>query len=161
MICKHCGAQLPDGASFCTNCGNTVEAPQPQPQPQSVQPMYGAQQTYAPRPAYQQPMYGQTFAAVPVAQPNILAFGILSLALSGIIGLIFGCIARKKGKAYVAEGGQLTGASKVGFILAKAGIIVSIIAIVLSVCYIIFYVLFIAGMIASSGVNWQDVFKSY
>ena len=25
MICKHCGAQIPDNSAFCTNCGSTVE----------------------------------------------------------------------------------------------------------------------------------------
>lgn len=24
IICENCGAELPDGAKFCHNCGNTV-----------------------------------------------------------------------------------------------------------------------------------------
>ena len=68
------------------------------------------------------------------AQPNLLVFGILSLVFSEcILGLVFAIIGRKKGKAYIAQGGTLTGASKVGFILSKVGLIFSIIAIVVIV----------------------------
>jgi uncharacterized membrane protein YvbJ len=28
-FCTHCGAQIPDGAKFCTSCGTPVAAPQP------------------------------------------------------------------------------------------------------------------------------------
>ena len=84
-------------------------------------------------------------------QPNTLPFGILSLALCGffgIFGIIFGAIGRKKGKAFVAEGGQLVGASKVGFILSKIGFIFGIIGAVFGVIYII-----MAIVAAKNGVN--------
>ncbi len=86
---------------------------------------------------YQQPV--QQPAA---AQPATLPFGIASLVLcctlyGGIVGLILAIIGRKKGKAYLAQGGQLTGASKVGFILCKAGLIFSIIFTVFFVIYMI------------------------
>lgn len=29
MFCKHCGAELPDGARFCTNCGRDLNAAEP------------------------------------------------------------------------------------------------------------------------------------
>ena len=86
---------------------------------------------------YQQPM---------APQPNILVFGILSLVLGPILAIIFGAIGRKKGKAYIAQGGTLTGASKVGFILSKVGLILGIISTVFLVIYII---LIVAG--AASG----------
>jgi hypothetical protein len=70
-------------------------------------------------------------------QPNTLVFGILSLVFSVILGIIFGAIGRKKGKAYIAQGGTLTGASKVGFILSKVGLILSIIATIFFVIGII------------------------
>ena len=173
MVCKNCGAELPDGVAFCTNCGAAVEAPQPQPQPaqpqyqQPAQPVYQqpqpqyqqpaqpayqqpqpayqqpAQPVYQqPQPAYQQPMYAQPVAG---PQPSTLVWGILSLVFceSGLLGLIFAIIGRKKGKAYIAQGGQLTGASKVGFILAKVGLIFSILVMVV---YVIYIGLIIAGV---------------
>ncbi len=78
---------------------------------------------------YQQPVQ-QT-----AAQPNLLVFGILSLVFSTIVGIILGAIGRSKGKAYIAQGGELTGASKVGFILCKVGIILGIIATIVCVIY--------------------------
>ena len=77
-------------------------------------------------------------APAPVQQqPNLLVFGILSLALGGIVGIILGSIGRKKGNQYIFQGGNLTGQAKVGYILSKAGIIVSIISLVVIVIYII------------------------
>ena len=35
MICKHCGAQIPDDSAFCSNCGNMVENEDVQPRVQS------------------------------------------------------------------------------------------------------------------------------
>ena len=120
MICNQCGAQLPEGTTVCPNCGAALNA---------------------------QPQYQQPFQAQPVAaQPNILVFGILSLVFSGIVGLILGIVGRKKGKAFVAQGGQLTGGSKVGFILSLVGIIVSIVAIVIIVIYAIAAGSFIASL---------------
>ena len=148
MICKNCGAQLPDGVAFCTNCGTAVEAPQqepqPQPQPQPAQPAYQQpayqQPVYQqPQPVYQQPMYAQPVAG---EQPNILVLGILSVAFLGgfftsLVGMILGIVGRKKGKAYIAQGGTLTGKSKVGFILSKLGFIFGLIETIGVVIYII------------------------
>jgi len=69
MNCTKCGAQLPDGAAFCTSCGAPVSpqprqpAPQPQPQPQYQQQAPQAQhQQQAPQAQYQQ--------AAPQQQPQ-------------------------------------------------------------------------------------------
>ena len=88
------------------------------------------------QPQYQQPQYQQPQQAVG-PQPNLLVFGILAIALNFIVGIILGAIGRSKGKKYIAQGGQLTGASKVGFILCKVGLILSIIATVFFVIYMI------------------------
>ena len=58
------------------------------------------------------------------------------------VGIILGAIGRSKGKAYIAQGGQLTGASKVGFILCKVGLILSIIG---TVAFAIWVIAAIAG----------------
>ena len=70
-------------------------------------------------------------------QPNTLTFGILSLVFCGILGIIFGAIGRKKGKEFIAQGGELAGAAKVGFILSKVGVILGIIATIVIAIYLI------------------------
>ncbi|MBR6271498.1 MAG: hypothetical protein IKR26_05025 [Lachnospiraceae bacterium] len=72
----------------------------------------------------------------PAVQPNTLVWGILSLALCCFIGWIFGIVGRKKGSNYVKQGGTLTGASKVGYILSLVGIIVSIVSTIILIIYI-------------------------
>lgn len=81
-------------------------------------------------------------------QPNTLTLGILSIvfaSITGIVGIILGAIGRKKGKEFLAQGGELTGASKVGFILSKVGVILGIISTIFIVLYII---LIAAGAVA-------------
>ena len=70
-------------------------------------------------------------------QPNTLVFGILSLVLGPVLAIIFGAIGKKKGKEFIAQGGELVGASKVGVILSKIGFILGIIGTIFMVIYII------------------------
>ena len=77
-----------------------------------------------------------------VQQPNLLVFGILSLVLGPLFAIIFGAIGRSKGKAFIREGGTLTGGSKVGYILSLVGLIIGIIAMVVIV---IMAIVLIAG----------------
>ena len=64
MFCHNCGAQMPDGVKFCTNCGqklyeepqNEVKA-QPQPQAQPQQPYTQPQAQVQPQPYYPQGYY--------------------------------------------------------------------------------------------------------
>ena len=64
MFCHNCGAQMPDGVKFCTNCGqklyeepqNEVQA-QPQPQAQPQQPYTQPQAQVQPQPYYPQGYY--------------------------------------------------------------------------------------------------------
>ena len=136
QFCSKCGSAIPEGSAFCPNCGEAVaQTAQPQ-QPQYQQPAYQ-------QPVYQQPVYQPTANVGP--QPNLLVFGILSLVFEVIVGIILGAIGRSKGKAYIAQGGQLTGASKVGFILCKVGLILSIIATVSFVIWLIVYIAALAG----------------
>lgn len=82
MYCESCGSFIPDGQSFCSNCGAPAPQPvqpapqpvqtapqpvQPAPQPQPVQtapvmPQPAAQPVYQ-QPVYQQPVYVQPVAA--------------------------------------------------------------------------------------------------
>ena len=73
-------------------------------------------------------------------QPNLLVFGILSLALTslfGILSIIFGAIGRSKGNNYIRQGGTLTGPSKVGYILSLVGLILGIVSLVVIVIVIV------------------------
>ena len=54
MFCQNCGAQNPDNARVCGNCGQVLTPVQPQ-QPQYQQPQYAQPQ----QPQYQQPQYAQ------------------------------------------------------------------------------------------------------
>lgn len=75
-------------------------------------------------------------------QPNTLVFGILGLVLGSIFGIIFGAVGKSKAKKFIAEGGQLAGASKVGFILSKIAFVLGIISLV---CYAIIIIACIAS----------------
>ena len=57
-----------------------------------------------------------------------------------ILGIIFGAIGRKKGKEFIAQGGELAGSSKVGFILSKVGLILGIIATIVIAIYLIVFI---------------------
>ena len=107
----------------------------PQQYPQQYQQQYPQYQQ--PYPQYQQayPQYQQRYQPGP--QPNLLVYGILSLAITIIAGIILGAIGRSKGNAYIAAGGTLTGASKVGYIFCKIGFIVSIVATAIWTIYMI------------------------
>lgn len=96
---------------------------------------------------YTQPAYN----ALP-AQPNLLVFGILSLVFSSIVGIILGAIGRKKGKAYIAQGGTLTGASKVGYILSLVGIILGIIVTV----YLVIVIIAAIATVGKTGYNYYS-----
>ena len=94
MYCESCGSFIPDGQSFCSNCGTPAATPEqpvvqqaapapapgpapiaaapvaaaaPAPQPVPVQPVY--QQPQPVQPVYQQPVYQQPQAVQPVYQP--------------------------------------------------------------------------------------------
>jgi hypothetical protein len=97
------------------------------------------------------PQQPQPYRAPVGPQPNLLVFGILSRAISAVVGIILGSIGRSKGNAYIAQGGTLTGASKVGYILCKVGFILSIIS---TVCTVLIIILAICGVFESSSYHY-------
>ena len=123
MVCKNCGAQIPDGSAFCTECGAPVQQEQPQYTP--VQ-----------QPVVNDPALNDT---------PILITGILALALcaTGIGGLICAIICMSKVKKYQAAGGVIAGKGKVGKILGTIGLICSIIYIVIWVIYFIYFIVIV------------------
>lgn len=77
MFCESCGSLIPDGHSFCSNCGTPVSRPQVQPAQAAPAPVAAAPVVAVPAPAAQpvQPVYQQPAVQPvqpvyqPVAQP--------------------------------------------------------------------------------------------
>jgi len=104
MFCESCGATIPDGQAFCSNCGAAAPAqapvqaaPQPAPQPvaqpvqyaqPAAQPVQQPVQQYA-QPAPQvQPVYVQPVVAVP-AEPRKSSGMAIAGLIMGIFTVIF------------------------------------------------------------------------
>ncbi len=105
MHCRYCGAPLPEAAAFCSACG-APNAPDGMYMPYMV--------PVAPDPEEAQ------------RASDILRWGIMGLAFAlnfPILGIIFSKIGRNKALDYLEQIGPWTGKTKVGAILAKAGII--------------------------------------
>ena len=145
-FCTKCGTKLADDAVFCTNCGTPVGQAQPASQPQyQAQP----QAQYQPQPQVQYQPAPQVIVVQgqaqpqPAAKPQLiseaaadslsktsLTMGILSLVFTGLLGLIFGAVAKSKANTRVASGYPLDGKAKAGRILGTFGIIFGILAMV-------------------------------
>jgi len=150
--CEKCGFGLPDGATFCTNCG-TAAAQQPvPPQEAPQQPYQTYQQPYQQPVAPQQPTYYQQpapsiYPSDPEAEKSAttcLVMGLLSFFLScaAPLSLIFGIVGiakYKKGKAS-SKGSTAT-----------VGLVFSILGIISAVISAIYWVAVVA-MIASGEV---------
>ncbi|MBR6922398.1 MAG: zinc-ribbon domain-containing protein [Clostridia bacterium] len=158
MFCKNCGAQIPDGSVFCTECGTRVqEEPVQEPvQEEPVQPEYVPPVQEPVQPEYtpvEQPVY--TAEPQPASgdlnDTPILITGILAIALcwTGIGGLICAIINKSKVKKFLAAGGVLAGKAKVGKILGTVGLILSILYIVFWVGYICWWIIW--TIIAAAG----------
>ena len=96
MFCPKCGAQLPDGTTFCTNCGAALsqqEAPQQAaPQQTYQQPQQGYQQPYQQQPyqqTYQQPYQApvQELPTQPFTSKGIIATLIYNLTKPKLWGI--------------------------------------------------------------------------
>ena len=93
MFCPNCGAQLPDGAAFCSVCGQPQQKARPayqQPQQNYQQPYYQQPQQnyqqpyYQPQQNYRQPVYQQ----LPMKWHKFLCY--FSLWLSAVLNIVFG-----------------------------------------------------------------------
>jgi hypothetical protein len=167
MFCESCGSFIPDGQSFCSNCGAAAPQPvQPAPQPvqpaaQPVQPLQGVPVT--PQPAYQEPVYQQPAYAQPVAVTATAATAATAKRKNGMAtaGMIFGILAVcfcwiPVFNIFITPTLGLLGLifSIVGLVkknvkgkgMAIAGIILS----VLSTIFVVLYYVYIYSVIASS-----------
>ncbi len=96
MVCPKCGAQNPDNAAVCGNCGNQMTI--------SVQPQMGYAQ---PAPA-SVPGKGLAIAGMVCGIVSFFCFGLVL----GLLAVIFGGVAKSKGY----RGGQATAAIVLGVI---------------------------------------------
>ena len=87
-----------------------------------------------------------TPAVPPVNGTPVLVWGILSLAIGWIPGIIFAIICKKKAAEITDQGIELTGTAKVGALLGKIGFWVSIATTVLVAIY--WFLAFVLGIIA-------------
>jgi hypothetical protein len=162
IFCTVCGAQLDDGAKFCTSCGNPVEtkvAEEYTPQPE--QPVYT--EPVAPEPAYTQPVYTQSAEQPAAMDKNALILAIIGLALScaiftSLIGFILSLVAKGKVKKLSQP---LTGGNKVAGILSTLGIVFGIIGMIVAVIYFFIWIgaLISGGAAMGSSIDWSDVFS--
>ena len=116
MVCRNCGAQLPENATFCQNCGTATQPAQPQYQP--VQPQYQPVQPIPVAPVTV-PGKGQGVASMVLGIISLVLFCIWYIALPcAIISLILGAV----GSSNAKKAGMKNG-------MATAGIVMSCIAL--------------------------------
>ena len=118
MICQNCGMNV-DGNACCPRCGVPISNP--------VKYDYN----------HNRPMVRQGNPT------NVLVFGILGLALSGlgIVGLIFSILGFRKANAYIAAYGNISTQVQIARGLAIVGMVVGLIATFLWV-FVIHYLIF-------------------
>lgn len=122
MFCPKCGSNV-DGYASCPRCGAPIGASQP----------------------------GYASSQPQGNHVKILVFGILSLALAGVVGLIFSFVTLSMSGKYFATYGNVSNQVRIGRKLAIAGII-------LSVFMIIFYVILIVWLINDPG-QFKSIFE--
>lgn len=187
MICKKCGATIPDDAKFCNVCGESqevavempvvvaesvVEAPVI-PEPVVEAPVYEA--PVVEQPVYQQPVY-EAPVSEPVYEQPVYAeeapkegkgFAVASLVL-GIVGLVLGlggicCCGTLSGLLSIVT--SIVGiilafvAKSKGFkdVLLNAAMIVNIICLVISVALVIIFAVSVINFINSG--EFQRVYE--
>ena len=110
MFCKFCGNEVADDMKFCPKCGATVESTEIP----SVDELFAEP-------------YAANDEEKDSTSNKCLIFGILSLALSGLVGFILALVGLKQVNKYAAiNGGIIDGKAKVGKILSTVAIPVNI-----------------------------------
>lgn len=178
MICKSCGATLPEGAHFCPDCGTPVpllpdlvpdpepakaaelpelvpdpEPPKPAPLMEVAEPTAPMYTPVEPEPVYAQPVYAEPAQTVPQSEvDSIFTWGVVGLVcafLFTILGIIFSAIAMSKAKRMRQTYGFLPQRAGTGRGLGIAGLIVSIVLTALGLLFLIFIIAVIAYGVSS------------
>ena len=114
MFCKFCGNEVADDMKFCPKCGATVESTEIP----SVDELFAEP-------------YAANDEEKDSTSNKCLIFGILSLALSGLVGFILALVGLKQVNKYAAiNGGIIDGKAKVGKILSTVAIPLSILSFI-------------------------------
>lgn len=122
MYCPNCGKEIPEGGTFCPECGASLTGFEAE---KKVPEIINA--------------VGKTLA--PTGSVAILVLGIIALELSvlGVPGIILAAIALSKAKKFMAVNGKVWGLAKVGRILAKVAMPIAIVMTFVWIFDIIIY----------------------
>ena len=138
MFCKHCGNNLPEGASYCTTCGKKIAGEEFTYAPADEN------YAYAPDNNFDFSANSTDFSAAPAVKDEekdahggkILTFAILALAFSlsfylAFVGTVFFIIAKVQLGRYIAKYGETEGRASVGKALSIAALPVNIVMVAL------------------------------
>ena len=156
MFCTHCGAEMEEGAKFCSVCGTEAAAARA-PQTEVLEAPVNAQPSpvsEANAEVYQTGDSAVTYRAenAPAADPaeriaaaDVLRFGIMGIAFAASfilspVGIILSAIGLGKSRRYAASYGSCTGKAKVGHGLSIGGLALGIVLTVLLIVWIILIV---------------------
>ena len=178
MICKSCGATLPEGAHFCPDCGTPVpllpdlvpdpepakaaelpelvpdpEPPKPAPLMEVAEPTAPMYTPVEPEPVYAQPVYAEPAQIIPQSEvDSIFTWGVAGLVCAfvmTILGIIFSAIAMSKAKRMRQTYGFLPQRASTGRGLGIAGLIISIVFTALGLLLVLFIIAVIAYGVSS------------
>lgn len=121
MYCERCGADLPEGASFCTNCGAQYT------QRDALVPVGADASGLTPSSVLTRGIIAAAFALTPFVN---------------FVGIILGAIALNRANSYLAVYGPGSKQVKIGHILSKVGIFAGIGMTIFWIVYIVAIVLF-------------------
>ncbi len=120
MYCIHCGAELPDGAKFCTRCGVRVDDAET-PTPKSVpRPASRRSATGQPSATSQPSASGQPSEQAPQA-PNVSRRAFIGLGAAAAVGAVAFAATQLGGQSGPASGGYITVADSSASSAAAAG----------------------------------------
>ena len=128
MYCKHCGAEIQDGISFCSSCGRSIYNDNPN---QSVQQYDQTQRVRPAQPVQPQPVQQVQPVVVQQLPPNYVALQVSDKSKSTAALLAFFLGGFGAHRFYVGK----SGSAVVMLIMAIVGILLSCVYIGLPLCF--------------------------